>query len=126
RQEPFRLLFLSRIEEKKGLDTLFDALSRCSIHWELAIAGDGQPGYLEQLKSQTSTLGIDRHIRWLGHVGVDEKFEVIRQHDLLVLPSHDENFANVVVESLSVGTPVLISKQVGLADYVQSLNLGWV
>ena len=50
----------------------------------------------------------------------------MQQHDLMVLPSHDENFGNVVIESLSVGTAVLISKNVGLADYVTENNLGWV
>jgi len=44
----------------------------------------------------------------------------------MVLPSYDENFGNVVIESLSVGTAVLISKNVGLANYVENANLGWV
>jgi glycosyltransferase involved in cell wall biosynthesis len=43
-----------------------------------------------------------------------------------VLPSHDENFGNTVIESLGVGTPVLISEHVGLADYVIKNNMGWV
>ena len=44
----------------------------------------------------------------------------------MVLPSHDENFGNVVIESLSVGTPVLVSDKVGLASYVTDKQLGWV
>ena len=44
----------------------------------------------------------------------------------MILPSHDENFGNVVIESLSVGTSVLISKYVGLADYVRKNNIGWI
>ena len=32
----------------------------------------------------------------------------------------------MVIESLSVGTPVLISEQVGLADYVKKNNFGWI
>ena len=47
-------------------------------------------------------------------------------HHLLVLPSWDENFANVIIESLSVNTPVLISDMVGLAPYVLEHGLGWV
>jgi glycosyltransferase involved in cell wall biosynthesis len=42
-----------------------------------------------------------------------------------VLPSYDENFGNVVIESLSVGTAVLISKNVGLFNYVEEQQLGW-
>jgi len=48
------------------------------------------------------------------------------EHDLTALTSYNENFANVIVESLGVGTPVLISKFVGLADYVADKNLGWI
>ena len=40
--------------------------------------------------------------------------------------SHNENFANVVIESLAVGTPVLVSQYVGLSDYVLEKKLGWV
>ena len=43
-----------------------------------------------------------------------------------MLPSFNENFANAVIESLSVGCPVMVSKHVGLSDYVQEKNLGWV
>ena len=54
------------------------------------------------------------------------KFDLLQQHDLMILPSHDENFGNVVIESLSVGTAVLITKNVGLADYISGNDLGWV
>ena len=63
---------------------------------------------------------------WIGQQDNEQKFSVLAQHDLMILPSHDENFANVVIESLSVGTPVLISSNVGLADYILATNLGWV
>ena len=40
--------------------------------------------------------------------------------------SINENFANVVVESLHMGTAVLISENVGLSDFVKEKNLGWI
>jgi glycosyltransferase involved in cell wall biosynthesis len=45
---------------------------------------------------------------------------------LFVLPSHNENFANVVIEALSAGTPVMVSNMVGLHQYVADKKLGWV
>lgn len=118
-----KLLFFSRIEEKKGLDILIDALKNVTIPYHLTIAGDGDKGYIEQLK--TLSHGIEQHITWAGFYG-DDKYELLQQHHLLVLPSHDENFGNVVIESLSVGTAVLISEYVGLADYVADHTFGWV
>ena len=42
------------------------------------------------------------------------------------MPSQDENFANVVIESLAMGTPILISENVGLEKYVREKKLGWI
>ncbi|MCX2575906.1 XrtY-associated glycosyltransferase XYAG1 [Pedobacter sandarakinus] len=124
--QTFRLIFLSRIEEKKGLEILFDALKHLKKNWHLTIAGAGLPGYLASLKTITKQLQLENRITWVGQIADTEKYALMARHDLLVLPSYNENFANVVVESLSVGTPVLVSNRVGLADYVQENGFGWV
>lgn len=122
----YRLLFLSRVEEKKGLELLFEALTNVTVPWFLTIAGTGAPEYLESLKNLTVKLNIQQHVNWLGQVSNENKFELIANHDLLTLTSYNENFANVVIESLAMGTPVLLSNEVGLADYVVEKDLGWV
>ncbi|HEY8931460.1 MAG TPA: glycosyltransferase family 4 protein [Mucilaginibacter sp.] len=124
-KDVFRLVFLSRIEEKKGLDLLIKALPLLQIPYSLTIAGDGEPSYIEQLKQLAKSGGIDQNIKWIGFQG-ENKFDLLAGHDLMILPSHDENFGNVVIESLSVGTAVLVSKFVGLADFVSENELGWV
>jgi glycosyltransferase involved in cell wall biosynthesis len=120
-----KLIFFSRIEEKKGLDLLLDALMTVQVPYTLTIAGDGNIDYVNKLKQQALANGVADHINWIGFK-TDDKFKLLHDHDLMILPSHDENFGNVVIESLSVGTPVLISRQVGLADYVKENNLGWL
>ena len=121
-----RLLFLSRIHEKKGLELLFDALAKLPFEWSLDIAGDGEADYIEQLKTYSQNLGIALKINWLGWIKASDRWAIFQSADLLVLPSHNENFANVVIESLAVGTPVLVSRHVGLSDYVLEKNMGWV
>jgi glycosyltransferase involved in cell wall biosynthesis len=120
-----KLIFFSRIEEKKGLEILLDALVSVRTPYKLTIAGDGDPLYVDKLKRIANRNAVSKNVDWIGFQG-DNKFELLAQHDLLVLPSYDENFGNVVIESLSVGTAVLISKNVGLADYILENNLGWV
>lgn len=124
--EEFQLLFLSRVEEKKGLELLFEALKDLNIKWKLTIAGKGDNQYVTGLQNQCVKLGIAAHVEWLGHVHNDKKFELMASKDITVLTSHNENFANMVIESLSVGTPVLLSDQVGLSDYVAENGLGWI
>ena len=120
-----RLIFFSRIEEKKGLDILLNALKSVTIPYKLTIAGDGNNEYVNQLKKMALDNGITDQVEWIGFQTAN-KYELLYNHDVMILPSHDENFGNVVIESLSVGTPVLISRAVGLADYVYQNNLGWL
>lgn len=120
-----KLLYFSRIEPKKGLEILLEALDEINVKYQLTIAGTGEPDYLNSLKKIVHKRSMERFVKWIGFQHNDTKFEVLQTHDLLVLPSYNENFGNVVIESLSVGTPVLISDQVGLADYIKSGKLGW-
>lgn len=121
----FKIIFLSRIDAKKGLNILLDALKNVKHSWHLTIAGSGDVDYINLLKNQAKELTIADHITWAGFAG-DEKFRLLSEHDLFVLPSHNENFGNAVIESLSVGTPVLLSDGVGLSNYVKEKDLGWV
>ncbi|MDR3695479.1 XrtY-associated glycosyltransferase XYAG1 [Mucilaginibacter sp.] len=121
----FKLLFFSRIEEKKGLDLLIKALPDVTIPYRLTIAGDGEPDYVESLKTLAADNGLADKIDWIGFQN-ENKFDLLYAHDLFVLPSYDENFGNAVIESLSVGTAVLISEEVGLEDYVNVNSMGWL
>lgn len=122
--EVFKLIFLSRIDPKKGLELLLEALAKLKLPWHLTIAGSGESAYIDALISMAVNLNILEKITWAGFAG-DEKFDLLSRHDLFVLPSQNENFGNAVIESLSVGTPVLISKGVGLAGYVTKNEIGW-
>ncbi len=122
----FHLCFLGRIDPVKGLEWLFRSLPRLAFPWHLEIVGDGQKDYLQSLKTLGSQLEIEKRISWAGWLSEGPKFDKIRSADLIVLLSRHENFANVVLESLAVGTPVLLSDQVGLSDYVLENDLGWV
>lgn len=121
----FKLLFFSRIEEKKGLDILIGSLKQITSPYHLTIAGSGNENYIHELKNLALKHQVSDQITWVGFVN-KQKFDLLSRHDLFVLPSYDENFGNAVIESLSVGTPVLISKGVGLANYVTENQLGWV
>lgn len=123
---PLKVIFLARIDAKKGLDLLVEALPLLNSPYRLTVAGDGDRSYILQLKALAKLSGVSSHIRWIGFQGERDKFRVLQQHDLFVLPSHDENFGNSVIESLSVGTPVLLTANVGLSAYVRRRRLGWV
>lgn len=120
---PLRLLYLSRIDAKKNPDMLLHALPLIKGDYQLTMAGNGEKTYIDQLKAITHENGTAEKVDWIGF-RKDDKFEVLAGHDVMVLPSQDENFANVVIESLSVGTAVVISDKVALANYVEHNNFG--
>lgn len=121
-----QILFLSRIHPKKGLALLFDALTRVKFSWNLVIAGDGDAEYINALRVLSEKEELKGRIKWVGWVDRETAFQLMMNSDLFVLPSQNENFANVVIESLAVGTPVLITDKVGLHEYVSRTDLGWV
>lgn len=122
----FTLIFLSRIHPKKGLEILFEAISRVKFDLVLRIAGSGEDDYVKKLKAYSEKLGIADRIEWVGWKDRADKYIEFMNADLFVLVSRNENFANVVIESLHMGTAVLISEDVGLSDYVRNTGVGWV
>lgn len=122
----FTISFLSRIDPKKGLDILINALSGVSFPYRLQIAGSGNEEYVQQLKKMVNDLGMNEHVEWVGWMNTEQKFPFLAGSDLFALTSLNENFAIVVIESLYVGTPVLISNNVGLCNYVEENGFGWI
>lgn len=126
KNEIFTIIFMSRIHPKKGLDILFKAIAALDFKVILKIAGSGEENYIRDLKELADALNITDKIEWLGWQNREQKFAALMQADLFALVSHNENFANVVVESLHVGTPVLISEQVALSAFVNQFDMGWL
>jgi glycosyltransferase involved in cell wall biosynthesis len=122
----FTIVFLSRIHPKKGIELLMEVISKLSEKPLLKIAGAGDENYIEKLKQYAQRLGINETTEWLGWQDREQKFNVLMHADLLALTSYNENFGNVVIESLYTATPVLISAEVGLHSFIEAHKLGWV
>ena len=109
-----RLLFLGRINFKKGLDILARAvgrLARKDLH--LVIAGpDG--GYLAETRSFVAEAGIADRTTFTGMLAGEEKLAAFADAALFLLPSYSENFGIAVVEAMACGLPVLISDRVNI------------
>ena len=128
---PTRLLFLSRLHPKKQLPLLFDALAvlkQChpAKPWQLDIAGEGDPEYLQQLQHHCKALGLAAQVQWHGFAAGEAKQALLQQADWFVLPSASENFGIAAAEALMAGTPVVLSPGVALAAQVHSAQAGLV
>lgn len=122
-----KILFLSRIHVKKGLDFLIEAVAALKDRmqgYEVWIAGEGEQSYIEELKRLAGHLGIKRQVRFLGGVYGDRKWQILREADLFVLPTHSENFGIVVAEALACGTPVITTQGTPWQE-LESWHCGW-
>lgn len=122
-------LFLSRINEKKGIDLLVDALSKIKNlpdDFVLAIAGPDSNGLKAKLTAQIEKQGLSDRVVWLGMLSGDVKWGAYHAADVFVLPSHQENFGIVVAEALSTATPVLITNKVNIWREIDAVGAGFV
>lgn len=108
------ILFLSRIDPKKGLDILIKCWNNIRkdirINWKILIAGDGNKKYINYIQDLISEYNLNNQIIYLGPVYDNNKLELLRNARFMILPSHSENFGNVIAESLSSGVPVITTK----------------
>ena len=122
-------LFLSRIQEKKGCDLLIKAFAQVALKeplLQLVVAGPDQTGWMGELKSLASQLGIADRICWTGMLQGDAKWGAFYSSEVFCLPSHQENFGIVVAESLACGKPVLISNKVNIWREIEGDLAGFV
>ncbi|WP_417730991.1 glycosyltransferase [Rosistilla oblonga] len=121
------ILFVGRLHPVKGIDLLLKAYAAVQpTQVELVIAGGGTSEYRQELHKLSRALNIDSKVRFAGLVSGDAKMHLYKHADFFVLPSHHENFGNVVLESLSQATPVIVSNRVALADAVIQYRAGEV
>lgn len=113
-QNPPYLLYVGRIHPVKALDNLLAALAMSRRFLEsgyiLKIAGDDNNAHGEQLRKQAHELGLQHKTQFLGHIEGEAKQHLYANAQFTLLPSHTENFGNVVIESLAQATPVIASK----------------
>jgi len=121
------LLFLSRLDPKKNVEGLLRAFSLLANELpdtRLVIAGDGEAGYVAELKKLAVELGLADRVVWLGHVDGDHKAAALAAAQVFVLPSFSENFGIAAAEALMAGLPCVLGKGVAIADKVAEAGAG--
>ncbi len=126
-----KVLFMSRIDPKKGLDLLIPALEKLlseglDFHFVLAGTNPQDPSYEQKIKSQIQASPLNKHTTITGFVTGELKSALLETADLFVLPSYYENFGIAVAEAMVAGIPVVISDQVHICQDISGSESGWV
>lgn len=109
RTSGLNLLFLGRLHPIKGIENLLQALANTDKSVELSICGEGDAGYVRDLRTLASSLSLSNRVEFLGRVDGQAKEDQFQKADLCIVPSFKENFCLVVAESLARGVPVIAS-----------------
>ena len=122
RKRLFRVCFVGRLELSKGAGYLLQAWKRLGLaNAELVLAGEVRPEMKELLETHA-----DSSVRATGFLGMQKLVELYRESDLFVFPSVNEGLAQVLLEAMAAGLPVVATELSGASDCVSEGKEGFI
>ena len=123
REGPLRILAVSRLIERKGLDILIRALPGIleRQHVSLQIVGGGN--LKDSLLNLAAGLGVAEAVTLTGYVPHERLPEIYNEADLFVLPSHAEGLSNALLEAMACGLPVIATDTGGSSNLLHGNGL---
>jgi glycosyltransferase involved in cell wall biosynthesis len=116
------ILFLGRIEPKKGVHILLEAFANAKIgsEWKLNIAGPvWDDSYMGSLRSYVKSNDLSERVSFLGMVIGDEKIKLLKKSWVMVTPSFSEVVGLVNLEAASHGLPSITTHETGLYNWTK-------
>lgn len=113
----FTLVGVGRLVKRKGFDLALQALAKLPPDIQLLIIGDGPER--ERLVRLTQSLGLTSRVQLVGSIHDEQKWNLLAQSDIYLLPSLHEGFSLSTVEAMMMGLPVIASNTGGQTDFLQ-------
>ena len=125
--EPTYIAFIGRVSKYKGIDIFLDSIAILNTKYPTAkyiIAGSPYNNSIgDNLKNKYKFNNV-KFI--LNHLSNFEVCEIIQKSKIIVCPYRDATQSGVVMTSLALHTPVIVSNQGGLPEYVQNNITGMI
>jgi glycosyltransferase involved in cell wall biosynthesis len=127
---PASMLFVGRLDERKGMKYLFEALPLILAKQDVCLRIVGKGILEEELRSQCHALGLDRVVSLLGFLSKDELAAEYADCDIFVLPAivdskgDTEGLGVVLIEALAHAKPVVATAVGGIPDVITSGETG--
>ena len=122
------ILYLGRLHERKGIDFLIRSFAELLTEMDnviLVLAGPDD-GHLNKAKSIVEELSLNDKVKFTGFISSAEKLEAYMDADVLVYPSVLEIFGLVPFESITCGTPVIVTDDCGCGEFIKKANCGYL
>jgi glycosyltransferase involved in cell wall biosynthesis len=121
-----RVVFCSRLDKRKGIDkfiNLADSFKESGLVFEI-YGPDG--GELDFCRKEITNRNLQNTLRYQSALPSEKVQEMLADAKLLILPSKNEPFPMIVLESLAVGTPVLVMPSCGFAETLKNFQENFV
>ena len=123
------LVTVGALVERKGFHRVLEILPDLIKHHPdilyLIVGGPSAEGdWTERLKQQVEELGLSKYVRFLGPKPPDELKNILSAADVFVLPTSNEGWANVLLEAMACGLPIVTTDVGGNAEVVCRNELG--
>jgi len=118
--QPLRLAYVGRILRAKGLFELVEALTRLKglgREFRVHIAGEGPDQ--RELVAASERAGLQDRVRFLGNVFAAEKFRLLLESDLFLLPSYSEGLPYSLLEAMAAGCVPVTTPVAAIPDVVR-------
>jgi len=112
------ILFLGRIEARKGIFDLLEAVpATIKVNPDLVymIGGDGDRSHVEAIVEE---LGVQDHVQFLGYIRGEDKEDLFSRATLFCLPSHHEGLPVAILEAMAHGLPIISTYVGGIPEQV--------
>lgn len=126
-RQKLRVISIGRFHWKKGYEYALDALyevKKRNIDFEYTIVAQGN--IPESISFQIHQLGLAENVKIINGLSQQEVFQEISKHDLFLLPSIEEGIANVVLESMAIGVPVISTNCGGMSEVITDNQNGFL
>ena len=117
------VLFLSRLHPKKRVEVLIEVAGRLrddGFACRFLIAGTGEHEYEQHLRRLVARDNLTDRVHFVGFVSGREKLSLYQASDVFVLPTYQENWGFVLIESLACGTPLVTTRGVDIWSELES------
>ena len=124
------ILYLGRLNAKKGIDLLIEAFAQVRSKRPDAIlviaGGCDPPSFGEAVSNWVKNYRLDGAAFCVGRLTEETKLEALADSDVFVLPSQAENFGFAMFEAMAAGLPVVVSNTLNYGSEVACNNAGFV
>lgn len=116
--ELIQLLYLGRVEQRKGIVHLLQALRgalQTNGQLLLRVAGNGD---IPKLKKRLIEQRLDGHVQILGYLEGEEKERILAETDIFVLPSYKEGLPMSLLEAMAWGVVPVATRVGGIPEVI--------